>query len=98
MRHASAEGAAGDLVQWASGAHTLVVVDDLVDALTGSRKHGSRDLEDVRREHLPGLLVLPLRLVPGAVGADHDPLHQRLSSKGNVSRRGEGWAGRFDGR
>ncbi len=78
--HAVAERAVGDAVHRAAlGADAIVVIDDLINAVRCARTDRTRDLGHVRRPALAGLLILLVTDVPGAVGAEDDPFHERLN-------------------
>ena len=57
----------------------VVIEDDLVDAVRRTGTDGARDLGDVGRPATPGLLVDLIAIVPGAIGAEDDALHDRPS-------------------
>src|SRR5690606_36384763 len=69
---AAAEGAAGELVERAAGAHALVVEHQLRHR-PGAARGEQRQLYHVGGAGLPVLLLV--RAVPGAVAEDRDPFH-----------------------
>ena len=76
--NALAKGAAGELVERPAGAHTAVVIDDLVHAVGAFGLHGARDLGHVGGPAFARRLVDLVALVPGAVGTDDDAFHVPL--------------------